>query len=218
MLKAVLFDMDGVIVNTEPLHYKAYYEMFKSVGIEVPLEHYQSYTGRSTISTCRGICEHFNLSQDPEELVQLKRKAFRLLFKNDPELDLLPGVLDLIKNYHEHGITLVLASSASQITIHDVFTRFDLDQYFKGRISGADLEASKPHPEIFERAAEIAGFAPSECMVIEDSTSGIKAAHAAGIYCVAYKSPHSKNQNYTLANKVISDFKDITFDNIKDVF
>ncbi|CDF79033.1 HAD-superfamily hydrolase [Formosa agariphila KMM 3901] len=218
MLKAVLFDMDGVIVNTEPLHYKAYYDMFKTVNVEVPLELYQSYTGRSTISTCRGICEHFGLQNAPEELVQLKRKAFQKLFKNDPDLDLLPGVLDLIKNYYNNGITLVLASSASQITIHDVFTRFELDQYFKGRISGADLEASKPHPEIFERAAEIAGFAPSECMVIEDSTSGIKASHTAGIYCVAYKSPHSKNQDYTLANKLISDFNEIKFERIKSEF
>ncbi|WP_299781660.1 HAD family phosphatase [uncultured Formosa sp.] len=218
MLKAVLFDMDGVIVNTEPLHYKAYYDMFKAVNIEVPLEHYQRYTGRSTISTCTGICEHFGLEQDPKELVQLKRKAFQKLFKADPDLDLLPGVLDLIKNYYENGITLVLASSASQITIHDVFTRFNLDQYFKGRISGADLKASKPHPEIFQRAAEIAGFKPSECMVIEDSTSGIKASHTAGIYCVAYKSPHSKNQNYDLANKLISDYSEITFDKIKSEF
>ncbi|MHA7944491.1 HAD family hydrolase [Formosa sp. 3Alg 14/1] len=218
MLKAVLFDMDGVIVNTEPLHYKAYYDMFKTVGIEVPLALYQSYTGRSTISTCKGICEHFGLENDPEELVQLKRKAFQKLFKNDPDLDLLPGVLDLIQNYYNNGLTLVLASSASQITIHDVFTRFELDQYFKGRVSGADLEASKPHPEIFERAAEIAGFKPSECMVIEDSTSGIKASHAAGIYCVAYKSEHSKNQTYTLANKLISDFSEIKFENIKSEF
>jgi len=218
MLKAVLFDMDGVIVNTEPLHYKAYYDMFKTVNVDVPLELYQSYTGRSTMSTCKGICEHFGLEHDPEELVQLKRKAFQKLFKNDPDLDLLPGVLNLIKNYYNNGITLVLASSASQITIHDVFTRFELDQYFKGRISGADLEASKPHPEIFERAAEIAGFKPTECMVIEDSTSGIKASHAAGIYCVAYRSPHSKNQDYTLANKLISDFNDITFEKIKSEF
>lgn len=218
MLKAVLFDMDGVIVNTEPLHYKAYYEMFKTIGVDVPLSHYQTYTGRSTINTCKGICDHFNLAHDPEELVLLKRKAFKSLFINDPELDLLPGVLDLIKNLHKNNVTLVLASSASNITINDVFTRFDLDKYFKGKISGADLAASKPHPEIFLRAAEIAEEDPKNCMVVEDSTSGIKAAHSANIYCVAFKSPHSKNQDYSLANKVIADYKDIHFEKIKKTF
>lgn len=218
MLKAVLFDMDGVIVNTEPLHFKAYYNMFETIGVKVPLEHYQTYTGRSTINTCKGICDHFNLPHQPEELVQLKRQAFKSLFLNDPDLDLLPGVLDLIKNYYNNGITLVLASSASEVTINDVFTRFDLDKYFKGKISGASLAASKPHPEIFLRAAEIAGESTKHCMVIEDSTSGIQAAHSAGIYCVAFKSPHSKNQDYTLANKVIDDYSAIHFDAIKNAF
>ncbi|MGJ5641009.1 HAD family hydrolase [Formosa sp. S-31] len=218
MLKAALFDMDGVIVNTEPLHHKAYYSMFETIGIDVPLSHYQTYTGRSTINTCKGICEHFNLPNNPEELVALKRKAFKAQFLNDPELDLLPGVLDLIKDLYSNNITLVLASSASNVTINDVFTRFDLNQYFKGKISGADLAASKPHPEIFQRAAEIAETPTENCMVIEDSTSGIKAAHAAGIYCVAFKSPHSKNQDYTLANKVISDYSEIHFEKIKSEF
>ena len=196
MLKAVLFDMDGVIVDTEPLHHKAYFGMFKNVGIHVTEKHYQSFTGQSTINVCKSICEHFNLPNKPEDLVQIKRDIFKELFIHDDSLKLLEGVLDLIKDYYNNDVTLILASSASMQTINSVFNRFELNQYFKAKLSGADLKASKPHPEIFIKAAEISGYSKSNCMVIEDSTNGIKAAKSAGIYCIGYKSLHSKNQDY----------------------
>lgn len=218
-LKAVLFDMDGVIVDTEPLHKQAYFLMFQKVGIEVSEELYNSYTGQSTIQICKDLVERFQLVLKPKELVTYKRAFFKeLFFAEDNNLTLLEGVLDLIKNYFQNNITLVLASSASMVTINNVFKKFDLDKYFKGKISGADLKASKPHPEIFIKAAEIAGFNKEDCMVIEDSTNGIKAAHSANIYCVAYKSEHSKEQDYSLAQKVISDYKEIKYDLIKNNF
>ena len=212
MLKAVIFDMDGVIVDTEPLHHKAYYIMFEKMNIDVSEDLYQSFTGQSTINICKYLCGHFSLKNAPEELMQIKRDAFKQLFFNDSSLELLEGVRDVIKDYYKHGLTLVLASSASMYTINNVFTRFDLDKYFIAKLSGADLKESKPHPEIFIKAAESAGYNRESCIVIEDSTNGIKAAHSAGIYCVGYKSKHSKNQDYSLANTVISDFKEIAFE------
>lgn len=216
MLKAVLFDMDGVIVDTEPLHHKAYYKMFADFKIEVSNELYESLTGQSTKNVCKKLCKHFNLTATPLELELNKRSHFNGMFDSDPSLQLLEGVLSLIKNYYDNGLTLILASSASMGTINKVFTRFELDQYFKAKLSGADLKASKPHPEIFIKAAE-AALQPSEfCMVIEDSTNGIQAAFDAEIYCVGYDSKNSKNQDYTKANMVISDFSDIMYDKIKN--
>ena len=212
MLKAVLFDMDGVIVDTEPLHCKAYYKMFDAVKISVSDALYESFTGQSTINICRQLCEIFNLIETPETLVQLKRDFFKELFFNDDNLTLIEGVLELIKEYYANGITLILASSASMITIDNVFNRFNLNPYFISKLSGADLKASKPHPEIFINAAKASGFAKEECVVIEDSTNGIAAAKAAGIFCVGFKSPHSKNQDYTNADKIILNFKEISYD------
>jgi HAD superfamily hydrolase (TIGR01509 family) len=218
MLKAILFDMDGVIVDTEPLHHKAYFGMFDTLNIEVSEAHYQTFTGQSTINVCRSLCHHFKLSNNPEDLVQVKRNIFKDLFKNDPNLQLLDGVLNLIKEYHENGLTLVLASSASMGTINSVFTRFDLDKYFIAKLSGADLKESKPHPEIFLKAAEISGYDKKHCLVIEDSTNGIKAANAADIFCVGYKSIHSKNQDYSKANLVINNFEEITYNKAQKLF
>lgn len=210
-IEAVLFDMDGVIVDTEPLHRKSYYRMFDDFGLDVTDSLYDSFTGQATLPICRTLCENFGLSEGPEQLMSVKRKHFKHLFDTDNDLALLDGVLDLIRNYHRNDLTLVLASSASMVNIERIFDRFHLNKYFKAKISGADLKASKPHPEIFLKAAALAEKKVSNCMVIEDSTNGIAAAKAAGIYCVGYKSKNSTNQDYSQADKVINDFSEISF-------
>ena len=217
-LKAVLFDMDGVIVDTEPLHRKAYFQMFEDVNIDVSEELYDSFTGASTKKVCDTLISTFNLSQNIDELSKIKRTYFKHFFDSDPDFDLISGVKNLIQNYHLNGVKLVLASSASMNTINWVFEKFDLEQYFVGKISGADLKESKPHPEIFLIAAEIADEPKENCMVIEDSTNGILAAHSAEIFCTAYKSEHSIGQNYEKANLLISDFSEIEFEKISENF
>jgi HAD superfamily hydrolase (TIGR01509 family) len=214
MLKAVIFDMDGVIIDSEPLHHYAYHKMFKDVNIKVSDEVYESFTGQSTINICKKLCDIFRLEETPEYLVSLKRKHYEYIFENDKDFDLIDGVLDLIKEYHSNGLTLVLGSSASMPGIERIFNRFDLNAYFKAKLSGADLKASKPHPEIFINAAKASGFKTSECIVIEDSTNGITAANDAGIFSVGFDSVHSKNQDYSNANLVIKDFKEIAYNKI----
>ena len=218
MLKAVLFDMDGVIVDTEPLHRKAYHLMFDEVNIDVDNTLYESFTGQSTINICKRLVDHFNLNDTPEHLVSLKRKHYKYLFTHDEELDLIEGVLERIKDFHKNGVKLVVASSASMIGINQIFERFNLNQYFTDKFSGADLKKSKPHPEIFLKAAESTGFHKSECMVIEDSTNGIKAAYAAGIFCAGFKSKNSSGQDYTLANVVVSSFEELSFSKHESFF
>ncbi|MDO6759202.1 HAD-IA family hydrolase [Tamlana sp. 2_MG-2023] len=218
MLKAVIFDMDGVIIDSEPMHNQAYHDMFDEVGIDVSPELYQSFTGQSTINICKKLCDHFKLEEAPETLVQLKRKHFKHFFEHNSTLGLIDGVLDLIKDYHSNGLTLVLGSSAAMTSINQIFDRFELHQYFSAKFSGGDLKESKPHPEIFIKSADATGFKNEECFVIEDSTNGIKAAKGANLFCVGYDSFHSKNQDYTLADLVVSDFKDITYKKMVEHF
>jgi HAD superfamily hydrolase (TIGR01509 family) len=217
MLKAVIFDMDGVIIDSEPLHHKAYHKMFEDVNVNVSSELYESLTGKSTLNVCKQICDIFKLKESPETLVAIKRKHYEYIFNNDKDFDLIDGVLDLIKDYHANGLTLVLASSASMPSIERIFKRFHLNPYFKAKLSGADLKASKPHPEIFINAAKASGFSKEECIVIEDSTNGIQAANSANIFCIGFDSVHSKNQDYTTANKVITSFKAIAFNKISGI-
>jgi HAD superfamily hydrolase (TIGR01509 family) len=218
MLKAIIFDMDGVLVNSEPLHRKAYFNMFEEFNLNVSNRLYESFTGKSTSAICKELCEIFDLSISHEKLMFSKRKHFKTIFDNDPEFQMIDGALNLIKNYFYNNLTLILASSASMTNINRIFKKFDLDKFFKAKISGADLKESKPNPEIFIKAAKLSGFNKSECIVIEDSTNGIIASKLAGIYCIGYNSPNSKNQNYDKADLIISNFNNIRFDYLNKNF
>ena len=209
MFRVAIFDMDGVIINSEPLHKKAYQLMFDEFNLDVSENLYSTFTGMATLPICKKLCDIFSLKFSPETLVENKRKHFKSLFDNGLKFELIDGVLDLIKHYHLNGLTLILASSASMNNINMIFEKFDLDKYFKSKISGADLRASKPHPEIFEKATKLTAFSKEECFVIEDATNGIIAAKKAGLYCVAFKGIDSKNQDYSQADKVVTDFKEI---------
>ncbi len=209
MFRAAIFDMDGVIINSEPLHKKAYQLMFDEFNIDVSEKLYSTFTGMATLPICEKLCDIFSLKFSAETLVENKRKHFKSLFENGLKFELIDGVLELIKHYHQNGFILVLASSASMNNINLIFEKFDLDKYFKSKISGADLRASKPHPEIFEKATKLTGFSKEECFVIEDATNGILAAKKAGLYCIAFKGVDSKNQDYSKADKVVTNFKEI---------
>lgn len=207
--------MDGVIVDTEPVHHYAYNEHFKQLNIEITPEIYASFTGNSTKNIFEKLKERFNLEEDVQTLVENKRNLFNDAFDKKEDLYLLDGVEDLIKELHQNGMQLVLASSSAKVTINRIFNRFDLHQYFTHIVSGEDFPKSKPHPAIFEHAAFLSETPRENCIVIEDSTNGILAAKSAGIYCIGYDSVNSKMQDYSKADEVISHFSELSFERIR---
>ena len=217
MIQTVIFDMDGVIVDTEPVHRYAYFKQFNELNITVTEEMYTSFTGFSTRNTFQKLKEIFVIEHEVEDLIQRKRNIFNDAFDSKADLELLEGVERLIKELHQNGMQLILASSASKVTIERVFSRFKLHDYFTHVVSGEDFPKSKPDPAIFEHAASLS-IAPKEsCIVVEDSTNGIKAAKAAGIFCVGYNSIHSEAQDLSEADVVINHFDELGFDILKDI-
>nr|AOE10684.1 hydrolase, haloacid dehalogenase-like family [uncultured bacterium] len=208
-IKCVIFDMDGVIIDSEEIHKKAYYETFNTLNIEVSDTLYKSFTGSSTINAFQRLVAHFNLKNDPEELVLDKRKRYVNFFENDPNLHLVNGVEEIIKYFYKKGIILILASSSAMINIDRVFNRFKLNTYFAAKISGADLKESKPNPEIFNKAAILGNISKENCVVIEDSDNGITAANDANIFVFGYANKLSEGQTLENADFVINHFSEL---------
>jgi|TARA_B110000858_G_scaffold50037_1_gene57862 HAD superfamily hydrolase (TIGR01509 family) len=201
--------MDGVIIDSEEIHKKAYYETFNTLNIEVSDTLYKSFTGSSTINAFQRLVAHFNLKNDPEELVLDKRKRYVNFFENDPNLHLVTGVEEIIKYFYKKGIILILASSSAMINIDRVFNRFKLNTYFAAKISGADLKESKPNPEIFNKAAILGNISKENCVVIEDSDNGITAANDANIFVFGYANKLSEGQTLENADFVINHFSEL---------
>lgn len=217
MIKTVIFDMDGVIVDTEPVHKYAYFEHYKELNIPVTEELFSTFTGQSTKNVYQILKNKFELKEDVNELVLRKRAIFNEAFDTKPDLYLIDGVENLIKDLYQNNIELILASSASKSTIDRVFNRFELNQYFSHKISGESFPNSKPDPAIFIHAADLAKSEYAECIVIEDSTNGVEAAFRANIYCLGYKSENSKKQNLDKANTIVDDFNLIDTSYIRDL-
>jgi HAD superfamily hydrolase (TIGR01509 family) len=216
MIQTVIFDMDGVIVDTEPVHSYAYFQHFAELNIDVSKDMFTSFMGNSTRNTFQKLKEIFPIEGEVEDLIQRKRTLFNDAFDNKKDLYLIEGVEKLIQDLHQNGMQLILASSAAKVTIDRVFKRFNLHQYFTHIVSGEDFPLSKPHPAIFEHAASLS-IAPKEnCIIIEDSTNGIRAAKAAGIFCVGYNSLNSKLQDLSLADVVVQHLEELNFEIISN--
>lgn len=215
MINTVIFDMDGVIVDTEPVHRYAYFKHFDELNVLVTDEMFATYTGNSTRNVFQKLKETFEINQEVEDLIQRKRAIFNDAFDTKEDLYLIDGVENLIKNLHHNGFEIIVASSASKVTIDRVFKRFQLHQYFSHIVSGEDFPKSKPHPAIFEHAASLSKFPKNECIVIEDSWNGVEAAVNAGIFCVGYNSLNSKMQDISKANIVVNHFDELSIEQIK---
>ena len=211
MIKCVIFDIDGVVVNTEPVGYRADKDLYKALNIEVPDDVYATFVGTSPINNMQKLKELYNLPNTHEDLLAQRHKFYYNVFDAADDVHLMPGVLDFIINLRDNGVKVILASSALKIKIAKILDRFNLRPYFDEVISGEDFEFSKPNPAIFIEAVAKSGFSKSECIIIEDSTNGIQAAKAAGVYCIGYVSGLGLPQDTSEANKIITDFKELNY-------
>ncbi|WP_432409701.1 HAD family hydrolase [Wukongibacter sp. M2B1] len=219
MIKAVIFDMDGVIIDSEPIHKQVEESLFKKLNIKVSEEEHNSYVGKTSIEMWREIKLKYNLRKDilAEEIVieEVDRYIEHLLAKDD--IKPIMGVRKLINELYIKDIKLALASSAVRRSIETVINLFELGEYFSISISGEDIEDGKPCPDIFLKAANELGVNPMECVVIEDSRNGVIAAKTAGMKCIGFKNRNSGNQDLSRADMVIDSLSQIDYKKVLEI-
>ena len=217
MVNTVIFDMDGVLINSEPVHQRHEREMYEELGLELTFEEQQSFVGMSAMDSWRFVIEKYNLKETPEELLFRGRGKYLKVLEETDEVKMMEGAMELIERLENGGIHLLLASSATSPTISAVLKKFDLVKTFPLFIGGDMVHNSKPNPEIFLNIAELAQVEPSNCVVIEDAEHGVTAANKAGMKSIGFQNHHSGKQNLSHAGAVVGDLDQITIEFLRNL-
>ena len=205
-MKAVIFDMDGVIINSEPLHFQVEKELLEELGGNLTKEAHESFVGTTDYNMWKKLKEQFNLKPSVEEIIEMKKERF--LSRID-EVKLTENFIDFMLILYNEGFPMAIASSNNRKIVDAVVKKFRLDKYMKFIISGEEVKKGKPDPEIFLTAAKKIDVSPQGCLVIEDAENGVKAAKAAGMKCIGLKNIGSGNQNLSEADLVVNSFKEL---------
>lgn len=205
----VIFDMDGVIIDSEPLHFKVIMAIHKELGLKNMEDRHGSFVGGSIKNMWQTIKADYGLSQSVEALIDQQTNSYLEYVKNKP-IQPIPGVIDLLEELKGAGYPLVLASSSKMQLIELVAEKLNLDRYFTSYISGDELPRSKPDPAIYLNAVETLGLKANQCLAIEDSSNGVKSAKAAEIFCIAFRNDHFGKQDLSQADWEVSKMSEIS--------
>ncbi len=207
MIKAVIFDLDGVIVDTAHYHYLAWKRLAKELGFDLTLEQNELLKGVSRMRSLEIILDlgGIELSEAEKERIANKKNGWFVEYVNEmkPE-EIFPGVKELLKSIRSKGLKMGLASSSKNA--HAVINLLNIENEFDAIVDGTMIIHSKPDPEIFLLAAAKLGVVPAECVVFEDAEAGVEAALAAGMKCVGVGSPEQLGKANLVVAKT-ADFK-----------
>ncbi|OGS46122.1 MAG: phosphatase [Elusimicrobia bacterium RIFOXYD2_FULL_34_15] len=216
-MKAVIFDMDGVIIDSEPTHLRVNRNIFKRLSLKISNTEYKNFIGSTNTAMWTFFKKKYGLQQAIPELVktQVDETIEDLKHSNEKPI---PGIVNLLKNLKRNNILIGLASSSPLENIELVLKIFKIKKYFNAIVSGENLKRSKPAPDIFLNAAKVLKVKPEECIVIEDSEKGVRAAKSAGMKCIGYKNKNSGNQNLSKADLIIKNFRKINIDDLAKLY
>lgn len=208
MKQGIILDLDGVICDTAEFHYKAWKRLAAEYDLLLTHEHNEQLKGVSRADSLKLILEWAGRVLNPEQFnrdLDRKNGWYLELVESMNSKDLLPGVLDFFERAVRYNIPLALGSASKNARL--VLSKVGLVDAFKGIVDASTVTNGKPHPETFLKAAELLNIAPENCIVFEDSLSGIQAAKAANMYTVGVGIP----QDLPLADEYVSNLGNYDF-------
>jgi beta-phosphoglucomutase len=191
MIKGVLFDMDGVLVDSETFMCEAAIMMFKEIGIKVITNDFEPFVGMGENKYLGGVAEKYGIEVDIEPIKARAYEIYAEIVRG--RLSPLPGALSFISKCRNKGLKLALATSADRVKMEvNLRETGILHDFFESIVTGLDVENKKPAPDIYLKAARSLDLNPENCLVVEDAISGIKAGKMAGCRCLAVTSSVEK--------------------------
>lgn len=210
MIKAVIFDQDGIIFNNEPLVSRSYELLLKEYGKTPIFEKnglIQPVGVRGDI-IWNAIMKRYDIDEDIENLREKRRILHHQLLQG--ELEAMEGVLDILNLCKKEHLRIALATGSARKIVETILTKLNIEKFFDVIITGNDYKNSKPDPESFLLASERLQIPPQYCVVVEDSLPGVIAGKAAGMKVIAVPSEYSRREDFSKANLVLNSLKEIT--------
>lgn len=213
---AVIFDMDGVLVDSEPVHTACYCQAFTEAGFPITTEQYRQNV---TIGhfTCKKL--FLTVGGNMERWPEVRNRKFELTNEMmHDRVRLMPGITELLETLQSERIPTALATSSGINSLEAVMGRFDLRPYFRHIVTSEDVKAVKPEPDGYIFAAGKLGVPCHECVAIEDSPRGVLAAHRAGMKCIAVPTSTTFDGDFGPANLVVKSLEEVSIDMLRGLF
>ncbi len=208
MIVALVFDMDGVIIDSEPIHIDLTVQVLRDVGVEPFPDEIYDFIGVRNDEMWATLIKRHGITESVEQLLE-RQKAYKVERFFNRQLTAIEGIPELLAKAKAHGLKVALATSSPKYFAEHVLTNVGVIGYFDALVTADDISNSKPDPEIYRKAAQVLGVRAEECIAIEDAFLGIQAAKGAGMMCIAFKNPHSGDQDIRRADFVVSSIRDI---------
>ena len=212
-MKAVIFDMDGVLIDSEPLHFDAIQKVLREYDITIQAHELNRFVGDSNERVWNIFKEEYTLSQPVRHYISQQLQC-TLECLNQGNYQPIDGVIALLQQLQHAKFKIGVASSSPPVIISTILRVIGIEKYIHKWVSGNEVAATKPAPYIYLRAAELLGCAPDNCIAIEDSYYGVTAAKAAGLACIGYQSPHATEQDLSAADVIVNTIGSISIDMI----
>ena len=206
-IRAIVFDLDGVLISTEVLQYSAWVEALNAYGVVLSKKAYVDLAGRQSDLIALDLVGQHRMRCDPQQLLEAKRIALRRLLRSTT-LVLQPHAKETVQELGNR-FPLALATGGSHRETNLKLEQVGLAACFLTVVTRSDVKRGKPFPDIYVTAVERLGLPPHECVAIEDTQHGVAAARAAGLACIAVPGEYSANQDFRGADRVFKSLKDV---------
>lgn len=207
-LKAIFFDFDGTLVNSEPLHFQMWQQVLAAYGVGLTVEQYKEhYAGVPTTLNAEDMVKRFALPV-PHNVISDAKKTLTRAVVASAGFPLMPAVRDILDHFSGHDLKLGIVTGAARRNVDVTLRVHALHDYFSVIVSGEDISRNKPAPDCYLLAMAQLGITPAECLTFEDTESGVRAAASAGVACLAVPTPMSAHHDFSTAEGVFASLQE----------
>lgn len=206
-IKGIIFDLDGILVDTEYFQWQGWVEVLKPHGKSISQQEYLKYAGKQGDAIASELVKDYQLDLSPAVLVA-KKQALLIKWFHEKELQLMPFAKDTVHYFIKQKIKLACASGSPRDEALLKLKKVGLSSLFHYIVSGSDVKKGKPFPDIYLLAAKLLGLKPSDCLAFEDTQYGVESAKSAGLFCFAIPNEYSHLQDFSQADAVFKNLKE----------